>query len=352
MSSIILLCSVLTFQSEPPKKPVPPDNPPRLSAAAFDEDDVAGHPDGDPPPLPSQVDWSLKKAQIAANPKRQRLSLAGLWRFAAMHAKDVSPQRPEMGWLKMPAGAVAQWEITDKRMKSTGDKWNGKLVGEHNCCWAERVVDAPVEWVRFQVYLVIKGSWADSDVFVAFQPLDGLKRDNGERWIEITESLVYGGEAPIALRLNAPGEINSTNGDNGAPSIRLELLPIGPRFDGMRVLQDPAKGELEVQFDLRRPKFLLGLPVRLSEIPLIVQFSYETSTGDAIYRFDQNIGPMPEESRSVSLRLPWSKGGQTPPDKAILRARLTSVYAGNMDLEYPLNFSPTRLEQAQPPESN
>lgn len=347
MSAMILLWSLLAVSDDPPKKPAAQGTPPRLTAAAFDEDDVAGHPDGEPPDLPAQVNWSLEKAKVASNPKRQRLTLAGPWRFAAMPAKDVSPQRAEMGWLKMPAGAPAQWEVSDKRLKSTSGKWNGKPLSQYACCWCERVVDAPVGWVNFQVYLVIKGPWANSDVFVAFQPLDGIRRDDGERWIEITESLVYGGEAPIALRLNSPGEIKSSDAGNDAPSVRLELVPIGPRFDGMRLRQDPTKRELEVQFELRRPRFILGLPMRLSEIPLIVQFSYVDGEGGPVYRFDQSIGPMPEESRSVTLRMPWSKAGQPPPEKAVLRARLTSVFAGNMDLEYPIEFSPAKLDMVK-----
>ena len=97
----------------------PPPSPPRLSAAAFDEDDVAGHPDGEPLPLPKNVNWSIEKAQVAATPRRRRLTLAGPWRFAAMPAPDVSPQRAEMGWLNMPAKSPPQWEISDSRRKAS-----------------------------------------------------------------------------------------------------------------------------------------------------------------------------------------------------------------------------------------
>ena len=63
----------------------------------------------------------------------------------------------------------------------------------------------------------------------------------------------------------------------------------------------------------------------------------------ALYRFDQNIGPMPDDFRWLSLRMPWSKDDAPPPEKARLRARLTSVYGGNMDIAYPLEFAPKRL---------
>src|SRR5262245_27126866 len=123
MSAAVLLVSLLISQNKPaePAKPLP-----KLSAATFDEDDVAGHPDGEPPPLPKNSDWSLRKAEVAATPRRRRLSLAGQWRFAAMPAPDVSPQRPEMGWLRMPAGAPVQWDISDKNQRASRGQWRGK----------------------------------------------------------------------------------------------------------------------------------------------------------------------------------------------------------------------------------
>ena len=178
----------------------------------------------------------------------------------------------------------------------------------------------------------------------AYQPVEGIPREGGQ-WFEITESLVYGGEAPLDLRLKDPGDTTRPLPATLPLRSRWSCFPTGPRFDGMRVRQDPDQRQLEVQFELRRPKFILGLPVRLPEIPLIVQFSYEGGRWLEIYRFDQNIGPMPDEHRMESLRLPWSKGDAPPPEKARLRARLTSVYGGNMDIAYPLEFEPKRLSK-------
>jgi hypothetical protein len=340
MPSSLLFVAVLLAQA-PAKDPLP------LSAAAFDEDDVAGHPDGEPPPLAKGIDWSLDKAQVASTPRRRRLSLAGPWRFAATPNKDVSPQRAEMGWLNMPAGAPAQWDISNSRRQASRGKWAGKPLSEYPYAWCERVIDTPAEWVRYQVFLVVSGPWADAELFCAYQPVLGIPREGGQ-WFEITESLVYGGEAPLDLRLKDPGDTTPSPTRDTPPSITLELVPTGPRFDGISVRQDPEKRELEVFFELRRPKFILGLPVRLSEIPLIVQFSYEAADGATIYRFDQNIGPMPAEHRTDSLRLPWSKGNDSPPpEKARLRARLTSVYGGNMDIAYPLEFEPKRLAKTE-----
>jgi hypothetical protein len=263
-----------------------------------------------------------------------------------MHAKDVSPQRAEMGWLKMPAGMPDKWETSDPRQRSTQGKWAGKPLTQHPYAWCERVLDTPAEWVRHQIFLVVRGPWAKADLFVGYQPVIGIHREDG-CWFEITESLIYGGEAPLAMRLKDPGQADPAD-LQAEPFIGLELLPTGPRFDDLKVRQDPQQQKLEVYIDLRRPKFILGLPVRLSEIPLIVQFSYENAAdGSTIYRFDQNIGPMPDDYRGLSLRFPWSKDSTSPPEKARLRARLTSVYGGNMDIAYPLEFSPTKLEQVE-----
>lgn len=344
--TLLLAAQVLAADPAPPK--ARPENPPRLSNEAFDEDAVAGHPDGEPPALPKHVNWSLEKAEILATPRRRRLTLAGPWRFAATTAREVSPQRDRMGWLQMPADALTDWQIRNPQGQSTPGKWQGKPLKDYSYAWIERVLDAPVQWVRHQVFLVLRGPWAEAELFVAYQPIPGIERDGG-RWFEITEALVYGGEAPLALRLKNPGQELNAQLAEVTPFVGLELLPTGPRFDALRVCQDPGRRELELTIDLRRPKFILGLPVRLPEIPLIVQVSYENAEDrSVIYRFDQNIGPMPEEHHSVSLRLPWSAAEAAPPDKARLRARLTSVYGGNMDIAYPLEFAPARLEPVRP----
>ncbi len=222
MSLALFLLTLLASDAAPADPPMPP----RLSAAAFDEDDVAGHPDGEPPPLPKNVNWSIEKAQVDATPRRRRLTLAGPWRFAAMSAPDVSPQRGEMGWLKMPAKSPAQWEISDKRQKATQSQWSGKPLGSYPYAWCERVLDTPVDWVNHQVFLVVGGPWAKADLFVAYQPVPGVRRDDGSCWFEITESLVYGGEAPIAMRLKDPGRAETPASMTEA-FIGVELLPTG-----------------------------------------------------------------------------------------------------------------------------
>lgn len=316
----------------------------RYTAADFDEEMIAGHPDGEPLPQPAEVDWSLEKAEVASTPRRQRLTLGGKWRFAAQPRKESETLRKEMGWLEMPAGAPNAWKMFDARLKPT-DGWHGKPLADYGWAWAEREISTPLNWVQNQVFLVAKGVWSEADLFVGYFPIAGQKRDGGT-WFEVTEHLVYGGECPLALRLDLAKARKSAEqqGDEIEPFVGLELLPTVPRFNDLRVRQDPDKKQLELDFDLRRPKFILGLPVRLPEIQLIVQFKLEDAdSGEVVQRFDQNIGGMPEETRNVKLRVAWSKDDAPPPKRLRLRTRLTSVYGGSMDVPYPLEFEPQQL---------
>jgi hypothetical protein len=349
MSIAALLCLPLVLaqnpqtllQSEPPQ---PSAKQGRYTAADFDEEMIAGHPDGEPLPQPAEVSWSLDKAEVAATPRRQRLTLAGKWRFAAQVRKDAETLRKQMGWLAMPAGSPSQWKWFGPNAKPA-DRWNGKPLADYGWAWAERELPAPINWVQNQVFLVIRGPWSEAELFVGYFPIAGQKRDDGT-WFEITENLVYGGECPIVLRLNLDKARQAAKNDDSRvePFIGLELMPTVPRFNELHVRQDPDSEELELDFDLRRPKFILGLPVRLPEIQLIVQFKLEDAdSGQVIQRFDQNIGPMPQETRNVKLRVAWGRNGGPPPEKMRLKARLTSVYGGNMDVPYPIEFSPREL---------
>lgn len=332
----LLLVLALAQPAAPPAKP--PAEPKPGTAAAFDEDEIAGHPDGEAPPLPKLVNWDLSKALIASTPRRQRLSLAGPWRFAAGPTRETPTLRKDMGWIEMPAGVPKIAKVFDAQMRPT-TKHQSQPPAQQAWAWCERDLAAPLDWVKNQVYLVIRGPWSEAELFVAYQQVKGVERDGG-RWFEITESLVYGGDAPLALRLKVP----ATSGSSVPPYIGLELLPTGPRFNDLSVRQDATRGELEIAFELRRPKFILGLPVRLSELPIIAQFYLEDAkTGAELVRFDQSIGAMPQETRSVTVRTSWSAPGATPPERARLRVRLTSAYGGNMDIPYPLEFSPREL---------
>jgi hypothetical protein len=243
-----------------------------------------------------------------------------------------------MGWIEMPSGLPKAAKVFDAQMRAT-TKYQGLPPARQAWAWCERDLAAPLEWVKHQIFLVIRGPWSEAELFVAYQPIKGVERDGG-RWFEITESLVYGGDAPLALRLKVP----ATSPTSVPPYIGLELLPTGPRFNDLRVRQDAERGELEIAFELRRPKFILGLPVRLSELPIIAQFYLEDAkTGAELVRFDQSIGAMPQETRSVTVRTRWSAPGADPPERARLRVRLTSSYGGNMDIPYPLEFSPREL---------
>ena len=336
MSHLAVLVLSLAFlqpaQAAPPKTG---------TAEDFDEDMVAGHPEG-LAPLPKQVSWDLSKAITASTSRRERISLAGPWRFSASPKRDTQTLRKEMGWIDMPAGKASDWKTYDAQMRRA-TKNSGKGGDQPTWYWSEREITAPAEWIRDKIYLVIRGPWSQAEVFVGYLPIEGFERDGG-RWFEITEALFYGGDAPLALRLKA--EIANSGGKQ-EPYVGLELMPTGPRVDALQVRQDPERKQLELALDLARPKFILGLPVRLSEIPLIVQFRLEDAdTGEVIQRFDEKIGPMPEETRSVSIRVDWSKDEAAPPARMRLKTRLTSTLGGNLDAPYPLEFEPRKLEAA------
>lgn len=318
--------------------------PGRYTAEAFDEEMIAGHPDGEPLAMPDGVSWNLDKAEVASTARRSRLSLAGKWRFAAQPAKDTETLRKQMGWLEMPAAnSPSEWKAFDDHLQPT-TTFGGKPIASQGWAWIEREVHTPIEWVRSQVYLVVRGPWSEAEVFVGYLPVKGERRDGGT-WFEITENLTYGGDCPLTMRLDLKKAAKASSG--AEPFIGLELLPTGPRFNGLEVRQNPQQGELELDIDLRRPKFILNLPMRLKDIPLIVQVRLDdAATGEMIQRFDQHIGPMPEETRNVKLRAAWSKQGGMPPERMRLRTRLTSVYGGNMDVDYPLVFEPQNLEKA------
>ena len=324
-------------------KPAQPSQTPKTGTSEdFDADMVAGHPEGLAPPLPKQVSWDLSKAVTASTSRRERISLAGPWRFAASPKRDTQTLRKEMGWIDMPAGKASQWKTYDSQMRAT-TKGANKADSQPAWYWCEREITAPAEWIRDKIYLVIRGPWSQAELFVGYLPVEGFQRDGG-RWFEITEALFYGGDAPLALRLKAE---DANRDGQQEPYIGLELMPTGPRVDALEVRQDPQRKQLELALDLARPKFILGLPVRLSEIPLIVQFRLENAdTGEVIQRFDEKIGPMPKETRSVSIRVDWSKEGAAPPARMRLKTRLTSALGGNLDTPYPLEFEPRKLKAA------
>ena len=312
-----------------------------------DEELVAGHPEGDSPALPKQVSWDLAKS-IEKTPKRQRISLAGKWRFTAVPERDTRVLRDKMGWIDMPAGPPADWKTYDQKLSATGGKWSGKPLADYPWAWAERVIDAPIAWTQYQVFLVLQGPWSQAEVFAGYLPIEGKER-NGARWFEITEDLTYEGSAAVTLRFKNPPE-EPTGAAAAKPYVGLELTPTLPRFDGIALRRDNTRGELEIQVDLRRPKFFLGLQVRVSEMPLAVKLQLEdVETGQEVQVLEQSIGQMPKEQRSVTLRLAWSKKTNGPaPKLARLRATLTTTLGGTLDIPFPIEFKPAELEPVSP----
>jgi len=366
----ILTLAVAVVLCQEPRKPVGPP----------DDDDlvVRGLPEGEILPLPERVAWDLTKAITAKTSTRERVTLAGHWRFAAVLERETPVVRSEMGWLTMPGAANhGESSIFDGRFRATDGLWRGKPLEDHPHVWAERDItitnDDALKWLDHRTFLVLRGPWAKAEIYtsqraaarkkpdadgdekpevhVHVEHVTGFDRD-GYRWCEITEQLVYPGTTQISLRLT-----RDTTPAKGTPAaepdssyIGLELWPSGPRVDSIRLRRDRAAGQIEATFELMRPKgFMLfpGPPVR--KIPLTIKIRLDDAeTGSTIRKLDHDIGTMPDNNRTVAVRIPWSAAkDEPPPAKARLRVRLVPTERGYFDEPFPLQFKPAELEPVQ-----
>ncbi len=362
----LVLAAVLAQDS---KKPVqPPD----------DDEVVRGLPDGEIRPVPAEVNWNLQQAIVGRTMRRERIDLAGLWRFAAVAERESPVTRAEMGWIKMPGlWTDASSAILDVKMQSAGGRWGGKPVAEFPFGWVERDLvirnDDAIKWLNHRIFLVLRGPWANAEVVVSqrFKPsrandadrdvpqvhvnaerADGVDRD-GARFFDITEHLTYPYSNQISLRLAAPkksDEKNSAKSPSASaePLVGLEMWPTGPRVDAVRLQRDGERGELVATIDIVRPKgFMLipGPPVKA--IPMTLKLRLSGGDGDIVLRkLDRDIGPIADTTRSVTVRMPLSAENAAPPVIARLRVRLDATDGGTFDEAFPVEFKPAELEHA------
>jgi hypothetical protein len=191
----------------------------------------------------------------------------------------------------------------------------------------------------------------DDEFTVYVEPLVGVDRE-GALWFELTETLMYPGTNYVSLRVKssdaaAPPDANASP---QTPYVGIELLPTGPRVDAVRISRDASRGELVVTIDLMRPKGFMLIPgPPVSTIPLSVKMRLDdAATGEAIQRSDHAIGPMPDNTRTVSLRVPWSATpGAAPPKQARLRVRLASTAGRLFDEPYPVELKLADLPPAK-----
>jgi hypothetical protein len=359
---------LLVAALQEPKKPVAP---------ADNEVIAPGLPEGDAPRLPEQVNWDLKKAVTARTATRERMDLGGLWRFAPVADRETAPQRSEMGWIEMPGVWTSpDTPIYDSRLRVADGQWQARPLDEFPLAWVERDLpignDVVTHWLDHRSYLVLRGPWARAVVYsslrvkgkpkrdseevredgvtVYVEPLVGVVRD-GATWFELTETMMYPHTNQVNLRLGttAAAQPRGENAKPENPYVGVELLPTGPRVDAIRLTKDAARGELDVAVDLVRPKGFMLIPgPPVSTIPLTVRLRLDdASTGETIQKLDQAIGPMPDNERTVSIRLPWSTARDAaPPKQARLRVRLYTTAGRLFDEAYPVEFRPDELPAA------
>ena len=362
------LLFVLAISQEPKKPAQPPDD---------DDVVVRGLPDGDVPRLPERVDWDLTKAVAARTEKRERINLAGHWRFAAVLERDAPVARGEMGWIEMPRPAAGEGQhVVDARFRATDGLWRGKPLDQFPFVWVERDVhisnnSETLKWLNRRCYLVLRGPWTEAEIYTSqripitragdgdaqaqpethihVEQVTGVMRD-GFRWCEISEQLIYPGTTQISMRLKrneseAGGKSATTNTSD--PYVGIELMPTGPRIESIRLRRDSDRGEIEATLDLVRPKGFMIFPAPpIRTIPVTLKLRLDDADTDKnIQRLDKDIGPIADNERTVTLRIPWSAAkDQPPPARAQFRVRLTQTGGGTFDEAFPVDFKPAELE--------
>ena len=134
-----------------------------------------------------------------------------------MPAKDISPQRAEMGWLNMPAGPLRMGHH-QQQAASQPRQMGRQAAGRLPVCLVRarhgysRRMGPPPDFSRHARSL-------GRCRVVLLVPASVRHPARGRQWFEITESLVYGGEAPLALRLKDPGSTTTSP----ARDVRLRL---------------------------------------------------------------------------------------------------------------------------------
>jgi len=330
---------------------------PDTTPTPSEEDPIPGLPQGDAPPLPEIVNWRLGNSVLAENQLRKRISLGGWWRFAASAEREGRVVRAEMGWLQMPdSGRLEDAKILDPDLRPVLNQWRGQSLEKLPWLCIERDLSIPAEWVNTRIYLKVIGAWKDAEVYCFDVPIDGSDQ-GAARWFDLTEDLAYSGTVRLDMRLKRGAEGQGRGEDKPAatlnpqpstlnPYIGLELTPIGPRVQEINLRKDPRSGELEATFDLVRPPFFLRPGARpIHEVPMALHLELRSAESGELVRESRHlIGKMPEQTRTVTLRIPWSAQNQSPPARARLHALLSFEEGGKFDIPFPVEFEPEKLE--------
>jgi hypothetical protein len=324
---------------------------PPFERTPVDEDPIPGLPGGDPAPHPSQVVWNPAETTTHATSARgklyrQRITFEGKWRFAALSTKEERLLRSEMGWIDMPApGDLTKASLYNPNLEPAEGKFKGKNVKDLPWVVVEREIATPLGWTDNRIYLVIRGPWSKAEVYSFGVPVEGIERGNA-KWFSLTEDLSYGGIVDLTMRMEWPKDAAGTE-NPPEPYIGLELTPIAAWIEDMIPRKDSKTGELEFELHLRRAKFFLNPDFRINEIDLGIETRLEDAETEVeIYRGMAEIGKMPEETRVVKIRVPWSKEkGQAPPKRIRISQRVIRLKDIIFDVAIPTFEDLDKLEE-------
>jgi hypothetical protein len=120
----------------------------------------------------------------------------------------------------------------------------------------------------------------------------------------------------------------------------------------IKLRKDPETKELEVTFELARPAFFLRPGARaIHEVPMALHLELRSADGEEVLNKSSHlIGKMPEQTRTVKLRVPWSAENKSPPPKALLHALLSFEEGGKFDIAFPVEFDLEKLPLATEPD--
>jgi hypothetical protein len=338
----LLGLAVAGAAAQPPEKDPPP--------TPAEEESIPGLPDGKPLPLPEHVRWSLNKFVTAKTRTRERITLAGPWRFAAVPERETPVVRAEMGWIEMPEVWFRENPpILDARLRVADGQWRGRPLDKFPWAWAEREIEVTEvqKWMSRRIFLVVQGPWARAEVFLNAESITGAER-NEAQWFEITESLVYPGVSLLSMRLQAADSAHqgASGPSDQLPYVGLELLPVGPRVEAIQLNRRTEAHEVQATIELARPaQFSIQ---SYQAVPLTLHWVLEDAAdGQTVLEQKQAIGTLSKPTRSITVSLPAADTrNQSFPARARLRVRLGPASGGTYDEAFPVEFQADALPTA------
>jgi len=338
------------------------DHTPRKTGAGqvahHDEEEptIAGLPRGASRPLPPGTTWNVDDLVTAKSSARERIDLAGPWRFAVLEERDAILRRWEMGWVVMPTnaprGAFSRLDPSGKPLLAgeavQAPDDNDWLIVEHD-------IESRSDWLTRRVFFDIRGPWADAEVYVIGADIYTSKAARvdyrGGSRFDLGELLAYPGTNRLVLRIRvADWKKTAECVPADSSYVGLEVLPSGPRFEHITAAVAPSGEQLVVTFDLWRPRTMLLPGARLRELPIEIRLQVDDpETSQVVLKHNESIGPLPQQTRRVTWRLPWPTTASSGAPERSLRLRAILVRGdadgGGFDDAFALTITPAKANR-------